>query len=228
MSAGHGKVGDPPPSSWPEARQNPGFVGDTGEFSHLTADDVRGTRFIGIRPRDGGHPSVAGTLPYHTADKDPQAPVFVGPYEERLEKILTRYPDRQAALLPALHMAHEIRGFLSPETMDEVAERLGLSPAYVRGVASFYTMYNLGPVGKYLIQVCTNISCNICGGDAVMESFLKHTGTEAGETSANGLWTVMEVECLGACGFPTAVQINDVFYENVRPEDVPAILEQLT
>ena len=95
-----------------------------------------------------------------------------------------------------LHMAHEIRGFLSPETMDEVAERLELSPAYVRGVASFYTMYNLGPVGKYLIQVCTNISCNLCGGDAVFEAFLKHTGTEAGETSANGLWTVMHVPCL--------------------------------
>lgn len=228
MSAGHGSAGDPPPSSWPEARQNPGFVGDTGEFGHLTADDVRGTKFIGVRPKDGGHPSVAGTLAYHTADKDPHAAIFVGPYEERLRKILTRYPDAQAALLPALHMAHEIRGFLSPETMDEVAERLGLSPAYVRGVASFYTMYNLGPVGKYLIQVCTNISCNLCGGDAVMESFLKHTGTEAGEVSANGLWTVMEVECLGACGFPTAVQINDLYYENVRPEDVPSILDMLS
>jgi NADH:ubiquinone oxidoreductase subunit E len=228
MSHAAGKVSDSPPSSWPQAKQNPGFVGDTGEFSHLTADDVRATTFIGIRPRDGGHASVAGTMPYQIAEKDPRAPVFEGPYAERLEKILTRYPDRQAALLPALHMAHEIRGHLSAVTMDEVAEKLGLSPAYVRGVASFYTMYNLGPVGKYLIQVCTNISCNLCGGDAVLESFLKHTGTEAGETSANGLWTVMEVECLGACGFPTAVQINDIFYENVRPEDVPQILGLLT
>jgi NADH:ubiquinone oxidoreductase subunit E len=224
----HGRVADPPPSSWPPVAQNPGFAGDTGEFTALSEDDVRGASYVGERPKDGGHPSVAGTLPYQVAEKDPQAPLFVGPYAERLEKVLTRYPDKQAALLPALHLAHEIRGYLSPETMDEVAEKLGLAPAYVRGVASFYTMYNLGPVGKYLIQVCTNISCNLCGGDAVLESFLKHTGTEPGETSANGLWTVIEVECLGACGFPTAVQVNERFFENVRPEDVPDILARLT
>ncbi len=218
---------DSPPESWPKAVANPGFAGDTGEFTGLTEDEVRGASYVGVRPKHGGHASVAGTLPYQVAETDPQAPLFVGEYDERLEKVLGRYPDRQAALLPALHLAHEIRGYLSPETMDEVAERLQLAPAYVRGVASFYTMYNLGPVGKYLIQVCTNISCNLCGGDAVMESFLKHTGTEAGEGSANGLWTVMEVECLGACGFPTAVQINDLYYENVRPEDVPSILDML-
>lgn len=222
------KAGDSPPTSWPPVRQNPGFAGDTGEFGALTEDAVRGASYVGPRPVDGGHASVAGTLPYQVASRDPQARVFTGEYEERLQKVLGRYPDRQNALLPALHIAHEVRGFLSPETMDEVAARLELAPAYVRGVASFYTMYNLGPVGKYLIQVCTNISCNLCGGDAVFESFLKHTGTEAGETSANGLWTVMEVECLGACGFPTAVQINERYFENVRPEDVPAILERLT
>lgn len=220
--------GDSPPTSWPPVAQNPGYAGDTGEFASLTEDQIRGAGYVGARPKDGGHASVAGTMPYQVAERDPEAAVFVGEYEERLEKVLSRYPDRQNALLPALHIAHEVRGYLSPETMDEVAERLQLSPAYVRGVASFYTMYNLGRVGKYLIQVCTNISCNLCGGDAVFEAFLKHTGTEAGETSANGLWTVMEVECLGACGFPTAVQINERYFENVRPEDVPEILSQLT
>ncbi|HEX8695391.1 MAG TPA: NAD(P)H-dependent oxidoreductase subunit E [Longimicrobium sp.] len=228
MTHAAGRVSDPPPSSWPEAKQNPGFAGDTGEFASLTEDQVRGLSYVGVRPLDGGHPSVAGTLPYQVAGKDPGAPVFAGPYEERLQKVLSRYPDKMAALLPALHIAHEVRGHLSPETMDEVAERLGVPPAYVRGVASFYTMYNLGPVGKYLIQVCTNISCQLCGGEAVLEAFLKHTGTEPGETSANGLWTVIEVECLGACGFPTAVQINERFFENVRPEDVPRVLEVLT
>lgn len=222
--AGH----DSPPSSWPQAKQNPGFAGDTGEFPGLTEDDVRGLTFVGIRPRDGGHASVAGTLPYQIAPREPEAPLFDGPYGERLEKVLSRYPDTQAALLPTLHMAQEIRGHLSPATLDEVAEKLLLPPAYVRGVATFYTMYNLAPVGKYLIQVCTNISCNLCGGDAVLEAFLEATGTEVGETSANGLWTVIEVECLGACGFPTAVQINERYFENVRPEDVPAILERLT
>jgi NADH-quinone oxidoreductase E subunit len=216
------------PQSWPVAAANPGFAGDTGEFAALTEDDVRGTAYVGTRPADGGHASVAGTMPYQVATSRPDAPLFEGPYEDRLEKVLSRYPDRQAALLPALHLAHELRGHLSPATMDEVAAKLQLPSAYVRGVATFYTMYNLAPVGKYLIQVCTNISCNLCGGDAVMEAFLKHTGTEPGEISANGLWTVMEVECLGACGFPTAVQINEHFYENVRPEDVPAVLERLT
>jgi NADH-quinone oxidoreductase E subunit len=203
------------PESWPVAAANPGYAGDTGEFTHLSEDDVRGLTFIGM-------------LPYQVADKNPEAPLFVGPYEDRLEKVISRYPDRMAALLPALHMAQEIRGFLSPATLDEVAAKLHLSPAYVRGVATFYTMYNLAPVGKYLIQVCTNISCNLCGGDAVLAAFLQHTGAEVGETSANGLWTVIEVECLGACGFPTAVQINDRYFENVRPEDVPSILAQLT
>ncbi|HEV2148246.1 MAG TPA: NAD(P)H-dependent oxidoreductase subunit E [Longimicrobiaceae bacterium] len=226
MSAAHGGT-DSPPSSWPKAEQNPGFAGDTGEFPGLSEAEVRGNAYVGVRPRDGGHPGVAGTLPYQVADHDPHAPLFAGPYEERVAKILERYPDPQAALLPVLHMAHEIRGFLSPETMDEVAARLGLTPAYVRGVATFYTMYNLGPVGKYLIQVCTNISCNLCGGDAVLEAFLEATGTDMGETTPDGLYTVMEVECLGACGFPTAVQINDRYFENVRPEDVPAILERL-
>lgn len=216
------------PSSWPAAQKNPGFAGDTGEFAQLSDDDVRGLSYVGQRPADGGHASVAGTMPYQVSTSNPEAPLFTGPYEDRLEKVLSRYPDRQAALLPALHLAHELRGYLSAQTMDEVAEKLQLPPAYVRGVASFYTMYNLAPVGKYLIQVCTNISCNLCGGDAVLEAFLKHTGTEPGEVSANGLYTVMEVECLGACGFPTAVQINERYYENVRPDDVPAILERLT
>jgi NADH:ubiquinone oxidoreductase subunit E len=105
-----------------------------------------------------------------------------------------------------------------------VADLLGLSDAYVRGVATFYTMYNKRAVGRFLIQVCTNISCNLCGGDEVLAAFLEHTGTELGETSQDGLFTVMEVECLAACGFPTAVQINSRYYENVTPEDVPAIL----
>ena len=207
-------------------QKNPGFAGQTGEFD-LTEAEIRGTTYVGERPKHGGHAAAAGTLPYQVAERDPDAPVFVGPYEERLQKVLSRYPDRRAALLPALHIAQEVRGFLAPETMEEVARRLELPPAYVRGVATFYTMYNLQPLGRHLIQVCTNISCNLCGGEKVLEAFLEHTGTEMGEVSADGRFTVIDVECLGACGFPTAVQINEKYYENVRPEDVPAILEEL-
>jgi NADH:ubiquinone oxidoreductase subunit E len=94
-------------------------------------------------------------------------------------------------------------------------------------VATFYTMYNKAPVGRFLIQVCTNVACNLCGADEVMEALLETTGMEAGEISADGLFTVIEAECLGACGFPTAIQINDRYFENVGPDDVPALLERL-
>ncbi|MQA89526.1 MAG: hypothetical protein GEU90_04755 [Gemmatimonas sp.] len=206
--------------------RNPGFAGITGEFD-LTEAQIRGTDYVGARPLDGGHPSVAGTMPYQLTTRAPDLPLFEGEYLRRLEKVLSRYEDRRAALLPALHIVHEIRGYLPPEAMDEVAERLLLAPAYVRGVATFYTMYNLQPLGRFLIQVCTNISCNLCGADEVLREFLEQTGTEIGEISENGLWTVLEVECLGACGFPTAVQINERFFESVKAEDVPAILKRL-
>lgn len=206
--------------------KNPGFAGVTGEFD-LTEAEIRGTDYVGKRPLDGGHAAVAGTMPYQVATRSDQDKVFVGEYEERLEKVLSRYEDTQASLLPALHIAHELRGYLSPETMDEVATRLQLPPAYVRGVATFYTMYNLQPLGRYLIQVCTNISCNLCGGEDVLEAFLEHTGVDVGEVTEDGLFTTIEVECLGACGFPTVVQINERFFENVKPADVPAVLERL-
>ena len=206
--------------------RNPGWAGNTGEFD-LTEEQVRGDDFVGERPKHGGHASVAGTLPYMRTRKDPEAPLFEGEYRERLDKVLTRYPTKRAALLPALSLAQEIHGHVSPEAMDRVAELLELSPAYVRGVATFYTMYNKRPVGRHLVQVCTNISCNLCGADDVLEAFLTHTGTDLGDTSADGEFTVIEAECLAACGFPTCVQINSRYYENVTPDDVPKILDHL-
>lgn len=206
--------------------KNPGWAGNTGDFD-LTEEQVRGDDFVGERPKHGGHASGAGTLPYMLAEKNPDAPLFEGEYQERFEKILTRYPTKQAALLPALGLAQELRGHLSPETMDRVAELLELSPAYVRGVATFYTMYNKRPVGRHLVQVCTNISCNLAGADEVVEAFLKYTDTELGETSEDGAFTVIEAECLAACGFPTCVQINSRYYENVTPAEVPKLCEHL-
>jgi NADH-quinone oxidoreductase E subunit len=205
--------------------RNPGWAGNVGEFD-LTEAEVRGTDYVGPIPADGGHPGAAPARPYQLFDRDPSAPLFEGPYRERFEKLLSRYPTRQGALIPALGLAHELRGHVSPETMAEVAALLGLPEAEVRGVASFYTMYNKRPVGRYLIQVCTNISCNLCGGDEVLAAILEETGTELGETSEDGLFTVMEVECLAACGFPTAIQVNWQYFENVTPADVPALLER--
>lgn len=206
--------------------KNPGYAGNTGDFD-LTEEQVRGDDYVGERPPDGGHPSGSASYPYMQPDKEPDAPLFEGAFGTRLEKIRSRYPNAQAALLPALNLAQEIRGHVSPETMDEVAKTLQLSPAYVRGVATFYTMYNKRPVGRFLVQVCTNISCNLCGADEVLAAFLEHTGTELGETSGDGDFTVIEAECLAACGFPTCVQINSRYYENVGVSDVPALIERL-
>ena len=206
--------------------RNPGWAGNTGDFD-LTEEQVRGADFVGERPREGGHPSGAATYPFMLPDKDPDAPLFEGEHRERFEKILTRYPTKQAALLPALALAQEVRGHVSPGSMDRVAELLELSPAYVRGVATFYTMYNKAPVGRYLVQICTNVSCNLCGAEDVLDSFLRYTDTELGETSDDGSFTVIEAECLAGCGFPTCVQINSRYYENVTPAEVPRIIEVL-
>ena len=221
MSAAAGNDGKTEPPF-----RNPGWVGNTGEYA-LTEEQVRGLDYVGEIPKDGGHPAASPARPYMYAEKEPEAALFEGPYQERYEKIRSRYPDPQGALLPVLNLAEEVRGHVSADTMREVAGMLGLSEAYVRGVATFYTMYNKRPVGRFLIQVCTNISCHVCGADDVLDAFLEHTGTEMGETSEDGNFTVMEVECLAACGFPTAVQINSRYYENVTPEDVPALLERL-
>lgn len=205
---------------------NPGWAGETGEFD-LTEAEVRGDDYVEGRPLEGAHPATAPSHPYLLAEKDPDAPLFEGPYRARWEKILSRYPNKQAALLPTLNLAEELRGHIAPETMDEVAGLLDLSPAFVRGVVTFYTMYNRRPVGRYLIQVCTNPSCSLCGADDVLERFLGETGTELGETSEDGLFTTIEVECLAGCGFPTCVQINSRYYESVGVDDVPRILERL-
>jgi NADH-quinone oxidoreductase E subunit len=206
--------------------KNPGWAGNTGEFE-LTEAQVRGDDFVGTRPLAGGHPAGAATYPYMLPDKRPDAPLFEGPYRERFDKIVTRYPDKRAALLPALGLAQEVRGHVSPETMDQVGDLLGLPPAYVRGVATFYTMYNKRPVGRFLIQVCTNISCSLGGADEVLEAFLRYANTETGETSEDGDFTVIEAECLAACGFPTCAQINSRYYENLTPADIPALCERL-
>lgn len=154
-------------------------------------------------------------------------PVFTGERRETLDGILARYPEKQAALLPALWVVQEARGWVSDEAMAEVAEVLELTPAYVKGVVTFYTMYNQHPVGRHLIQVCTTTCCNLCGAEDVRGAFLEHTGCgDLGATSPDGRFTVIEVECLGACGFPTPVMVNDEFIESVAPEGVPALLER--
>ena len=164
-----------------------------------------------------------------THDHDvPYQPVFVGDRRTELDELFPLYPTKMACILPALWMVQEDRGWVSDEGMAEVAAVLELTPAYVKGVVTFYTMYNAHPVGKYLIQVCTTTPCNICGAEGVVKAFLEHTGCgELGITSADGMFTVIEVECLGACGFATPVMINEGFVESVSPARVPEILAGL-
>ena len=206
---------------------NPGWAGELGDFPQLTEADVRGSSYFADRPVAGIAAGGICAYPYQLAHRDPDAPLFEGPYRERLNKILPRYPDRRGALIPTLNLAQEIHGFLTPADLDVVAEELGLPPAYVRGVATFYTMYNRRPVGEFFIQVCTNVACNLCGADDVVAAFCEATEADPGQVSADGLFTVIEAECLGACGFPTAVQINDRYFENVQAEDVPVITAEL-
>jgi NADH-quinone oxidoreductase E subunit len=155
-------------------------------------------------------------------------PVFVGARKEQLERILTRYPTRMAALLPALWMVQEDRGWVSEAAMAEVAHELGVTPAHVKGVVTFYTMYHQHPVAKHFVQVCTTSPCLCAGADKVVDALLKHTGcNELGVTSPDGRFAVIEVECLGACGFATPVQINLDVVENVTADRVPEILARL-
>ena len=154
-------------------------------------------------------------------------PVFTGERRRQLDAVLERYPTKMAALLPALWMVQEDRGWVSEQGMAEVASELGLTPAYVKGVVTFYTMYHQHPVGRHFIQVCTTSPCNVCGAEDVVKAFLKHTGCgELGVTSADGRFTVIEVECLGACGFATPIMINEEFLESVTPDMVPQILAE--
>jgi NADH-quinone oxidoreductase E subunit len=161
----------------------------------------------------------------HAAGESHQ-PVFVGPTRAKLEALFPNYPTKQSVLLPALWLVQEARGWISAGAIHEVAEVLGLTPAYVKGVVTFYTMYHTHPVGRHFIQVCTTSPCNICGAEEVTKAFLRHTGCgELGATSPDGRFTVIEVECLGACGFATPVLIDDDFVEGVTPERVAGILQ---
>ena len=154
-------------------------------------------------------------------------PVFTGERRARLDAVLARYPTKRAALLPALWIVQDTRGWISDAAMAEVAHELALTAAYVKGVVTFYTMYHQHPVGRHFIQVCTTTPCNLCGAEGVVEAFLKETGCgDLGATSPDGRFTIVEVECLGACGFATPVLIDDDFIESVTPEKVAALLQR--
>jgi NADH-quinone oxidoreductase subunit E len=147
-------------------------------------------------------------------------------YDE-IQKAAQRYPRRRSAIMPALRLAQERYGWLSPEALREVADALDLTPAYCNAVASFYDMYNLEPVGRHLVEVCTNVSCALVGAQQVLESFEEELGIHTDETTADGEVTLRTIECAGGCGWGTVVAVDHRYREPVRPEDVPAIVEEL-
>jgi NADH-quinone oxidoreductase E subunit len=148
-------------------------------------------------------------------------------FRGEVAEIAARYPDSRSAVLPALRLAQERHGWLPPEAFVEVAEALDLTPAYCQSVASFYDMYHLEPVGRHLVEVCTNVSCALVGAQQVLEAFESELGCRAGETTADGATTLRTIECLGGCGWATVVAVDHAYRLHVKPDDVPAIVEEL-
>ena len=152
---------------------------------------------------------------------------------ERLAKaqeIITRYPDgkQKSALLPLLHLVQEQEGWTSEAGMDCVAELLGLLPIEVYEVASFYTMYHLEPVGKHVIEYCRTGPCCLMGGEDVYSHLRQKLGIETGETTADGKFTIKEVECLAACGWGPVFQVREKYYMSLTNQKVDEIIEELS
>ena len=144
-----------------------------------------------------------------------------------VQQLKAQYPDWRSAMLPALRLAQEQHGYLTPDALRECAEALGTTPAVCEAVASFYDMLHLAPVGRNMVEVCTNVACALVGAQQVLEAFEQELGIRAGETSADGTATLRPIECLGGCGWATIVSIDHHYRTHVKPEDVPAIVQEL-
>ena len=147
-----------------------------------------------------------------------------------IDRWISKYPadKKQSAVMSALRIVQDQnRGYLTEDLMDAVAEYLDMRPIAVYEVATFYSMYELEPVGKHKICICTNISCMLCGSDSVVGHISKKLGISFGETTLDGRFTLKEVECLGACVNAPVIQIGDKYYENLTPEKIDQVLDSL-
>ena len=139
-----------------------------------------------------------------------------------------RYPDSRTAVLPALRLVQDQNGgWLTTESLEQVGEALGLTPAYCQAVASFYDMFHLAPVGRHSVEVCTNLSCALVGAQQVVDAFESELGVAPGETTEDGEVTLRTVECLGGCGYATVVAVDHRYHQHVKPDDVPEIVKEL-
>jgi NADH-quinone oxidoreductase E subunit len=156
-----------------------------------------------------------------------EGPAFVYTAENRarFDQIVKRYPpeNRRSAVLPALYLAQYQQGYITANAIRHVAELLGITRADVEDVTSFYTMFYTRPVGKFVLQVCRTLSCALNGAERVTEELRTKTGLKPGETDANGMFTLVEVECLGACDRAPVIMVNDAWHECQRPEDAKLV-----
>ena len=143
------------------------------------------------------------------------------------DKYLPRYPTKRAVLLPALHLIQHEYNWIPPQAMEEIAAFLELAPAEVMDTATFYEEYWLKPKGKYLIQVCRSLACELCQSEALTEAVRRKCNVEVGETSADGRFTLVELECLGACGTAPVALVNEALYENLTPETLEQVIDSL-
>jgi NADH-quinone oxidoreductase subunit E len=147
--------------------------------------------------------------------------------DRKIDELLTRFPMKGSALLPALYLVQEEKGHVSDESMEYVASKIGVSPAFVAGVVSFYTMFHRRPVGRHHIQVCRTLPCALSGSDALMAHLKTRLGIKDGETRADGKVSLASVECLGACDRGPFIQINDREYGPVDAAKMDEILKRL-
>ena len=149
-------------------------------------------------------------------------------FYDEVQEIAAQYPSSRSAVLPALRLAQQRHGgWLPPEAFREVGDALGLTPAYCQAVASFYDMFHLEPVGRHVVEVCTNISCALVGAQQVLEAFESELGVRCGETTEDGAVALRAVECAGGCGWGTVVAVDHRYREPVTAADVPAIVEEI-
>ncbi len=148
-------------------------------------------------------------------------------FASEVEKIANLYPDSRSAILPVLRIAQEEHGWLSRAAIEEVADALDLTPAYCMSVASFYDMFYLEPVGRHMVEVCTNVCCGLANAQRVLEAFESELGIAPGETTTDGEVTLRAVECLGVCSTPTVVAVDHRYRQSVAPDDVAGIVAEL-
>ena len=147
--------------------------------------------------------------------------------KRRFDELTKRYPEKRSALIPILHEAQATAGYLKPETIEWVAEYLGLSAAEVMSVASFYDMFNLERVGKHMIYACQNLSCSLLGADRLIRHLESRLGIRMGETTPDGLITLKRMECLASCGTAPTIQIDGIYYERMTSQRLDELLDKL-